>query len=736
MDTIETAIEFFRQGKVGEAEGVCEHRLTVAPCDADTLLLLAEILMAEGRHDRAAIVLARLIEQRPCDAAARRRLGGALLALGRAAEAADALRAAIDIEPANGRAHNNLGQALLRLDRTAEAIASYEAALRLNPGYAIAHHNLGLAYVASGQPSLAVDCLRRAMALDPSLVSAELALTLTHQAAVLLSMESAAESLTAADAALQIDERLTHAHNVRAGALRRLGRRAEAVRALDRAVALDPQYAEAWVNQGTILHEMGRFEEALAACRRALELDPTGIQTRTRLLARLIPSVPASAKEATLARLAFDAQLSELQQWLARPLSERDALTVAQQQLFYLSYEEQSNRAVLQEYRGACAARLANFDGLSMRRAPVSWPGGRFKLGFVSAHVYDHSVFHALLRGWLQCLSRERFEVALFSLGTRKDACTEAAFASVEHVDTGAREIAEWARAIRDREVDALVYPEIGMNETTLALASLRLARRQFGAWGHPETSGLPTVDGYLSAELFEPPDAQDHYSERLIGLPNLGVYCQPYRIPPSAVDLEDFAVARDGPVLVCPGAPFKYRPQDDWILVEIARRLGRCTFVFFEHAIPELSRKLAARMAAAFADGGLDPQRYLRLIPWQPRAAFFGILRQADVCLDSIGFSGFNTLIQAMECHLPCITHEGRFLRGRLGRGIMMRLGLPQWIAHSALDYIDRAVMLAGEAGCRAEVRDAIRRAEHRLYCDSSAVDALSAQLLASREA
>jgi predicted O-linked N-acetylglucosamine transferase (SPINDLY family) len=799
MDTIEGAIELFRRGQVREAEAVCERRLALAPNDGDTLSLLAEILLAGGSNDRAAVVLTEIIALRPEDAAARRRLGATLLALGRAVEAADVLRASIRLEPASPRAHNNLGQALLQLERTPDAIASFEAALRLDPRYAIAHNNLGLAYTASGEPSLALDCLRRAIALDPSLVIAVMnmalvfdrcdqpvdalgayeralavaphlveawmgrgvtlakldrwepalesfaralelkpgdAVTMIHRAGVFLSTERAPESLAAADAALQVDDRSAQAHTVRAGALRRLGRRPEAVVALERALALDPRHVDAWANLGTILHEMGRVDEAITACRKVLELDPTGVRNRTRMLSRLIPPVPGSEQELTDARDAFNRQLAELQAWLAkRTLSQRDALTIAQQQFFYLTYQEQSNRPILQSYRSACAARLAGFGDLSAPPAGTAAERTRFRLGFVSAHVYDHSVFNAILRGWLQCLSPERFELSLFSVGTRGDGCTEAAAASVEHFDRGIRGIAEWAARIRDRELDAIVYPEVGMNETTLALASLRLAPRQFVAWGHPETSGLPSIDGYLSADLFEPPDAQDHYSESLVRLPNLGVHCLPYRCEATPVDLATFGIVGAGPVFVCPGVPFKYRPQDDWILADIARQLGCCTFVFFEHEIPELSRRLEARIAAAFANGGVDPKRHLRTIPRQPRAAFFGLLRQADVYLDTIGFSGFNTVMQAVECHLPCVTHEGRFLRGRLGSGILKRLAIPGLIAHDAREYINLALTLGGDAGYRAKVRTAIRSAEHRLYADLSAVDALSNRLLASRE-
>jgi len=132
-------------------------------------------------------------------------------------------------------------------------------------------------------------------------------------------------------------------------------------------------------------------------------------------------------------------------------------------------------------------------------------------------------------------------------------------------------------------------------------------------------------------------------------------------------------------------------------------------------------------RLNAAFARARLDPKHYLKWIPWQPRASFFGLMDQADVYLDTLGFSGFNTLMQAVQCHLPTVTLAGRFMRGRLGSGILERLGLPELIARDTDHYIELAVRLAEDPGYRAS----IRAAEPRLYRDSSAIDALSDLLL-----
>lgn len=753
-----------------EAEIACHARLAVSRHDVDALSLLAEIHQSTGRASSAADLLTQLTRLCPQDAAAQRRLAAALLAAARPAEAANALRTAIGIEPGSTRAHNNLGQALMQLGRLPEAIASYREALRLDPGYPIAHVNLGLALTMSGELDQAAHSFAHALAVTPQMVEAWVgrgavlarqqrfaealecvetaerlrpgdAATLAQKASMLLSLERPADALAAAELALQADPNYIQAYNIRAGALRRLGRCAAALESLERALALDPGYVEAWCNHGMILHEMGDHEGAVQSYRRAVDLDPDDIQARTRLLARRIPSVPDSEVQARAARRIFDAELLEFETWIgSKDFGAQDALTVAQQQFFYLSYEEESNRPLLERYRGACAARLAALEvpacappGAPRPRALGVQASRRLKLGLVSAHVYDHSVYHALLRGWLGHLDRERFELHLFSVGAKHDEITRAALESVDCFETGVRSNSEWMRAIRKHDLDAVIYPELGMNETTLALAATRLVPCQFAAWGHPETSGLPTLDGYLSGDLFEPPQAEDHYSEPLVRLPNLGVHCDPHGIAPMDIDLRSLGIPADEPVLICPGVPFKYRPQHDWILAEIARRLGRGTFVFFRHEAADLSRRLHERLAAAFRRAGVDPARHLLTIPWQPRAAFFGLLRQADVYLDTIGFSGFNTMMQALECRLPCVTHEGRFLRGRLGSGILTRIGLRDLVATDYARYINLVVWLAEDPAHRTRIRETMSRNAGAAFADSDAVDALARLLLDS---
>jgi predicted O-linked N-acetylglucosamine transferase (SPINDLY family) len=351
---------------------------------------------------------------------------------------------------------------------------------------------------------------------------------------------------------------------------------------------------------------------------------------------------------------------------------------------------------------------------------------GVMRVGIVSQYFRDHSVWNAIVKGWFQQLDRKRFSLHVFYLGVEQDQETLFAKSRASCFVEGGRGLRQWVDAIRGQQPDVLIYPEIGMDPMTVKLASLRLAPVQVAAWGHPETTGLPTVDYYLSGEVLEPTGAQAHYSERLVALPHLGCFVQPSKVETVAPDFGEWGIEARTPLLLCPGTPFKYAPQHDWIFPEIARRLGRCRFVFFTHWTRGLSEKLRLRLAGAFNRGGLAFDQYAAFIPWQQKPAFYQLLKRADVFLDTIGFSGFNTAVQAVECGVPIVTREGRFMRGRLASGILKQMGLSELIAHTEEDYVALAVKLARDAEYREHIRSRIAASRHVLFEDVAPIRAL----------
>ena len=87
---------------------------------------------------------------------------------------------------------------------------------------------------------------------------------------------------------------------------------------------------------------------------------------------------------------------------------------------------------------------------------------------------------------------------------------------------------AAWRQAISDAAPHVLLYPEVGMDMIVGWLAAQRLAPVQCVAWGHPETTGMPTIDYFLSSDFMEPPDAATHYTESLVRMPHLGHISRP----------------------------------------------------------------------------------------------------------------------------------------------------------------------------------------------------------------
>lgn len=56
---------------------------------------------------------------------------------------------------------------------------------------------------------------------------------------------------------------------------------------------------------------------------------------------------------------------------------------------------------------------------------------------------------------------------------------------------------------VYNRDIDVLVYLDVGMDPSTTAWAAARIAPIQVCIWGHPSTTGLPFMDYYLSSSLF-----------------------------------------------------------------------------------------------------------------------------------------------------------------------------------------------------------------------------------------
>lgn len=727
------------QGDAPAAQAAYEQALAIEPGNAAAQYNLGKLFYSLGRATEADRWLRQAIESRPDFPEAHVVRGYALHAMGELEAAATELAAGIASRPEDAAARATLSQIRgaigisgavehHRAGRIDAAQAGYEAALQLNPHNAEALFNLAGIHASRGQQDEAIRAYRRLIDDNPRHAPA-----LCNLAVALTQLGRAPEALEYYRRAITADPHLADAHYNLALALRDAGQYDEALASLTRVIELRPEMAEAHFRFGDVLRLVDRKAEARAAFEQALRLDPEHVKARWSLAMAQLPAVYAKGEDPLARRNAFVSQLGELEYWFDERRMHLGATGVGTDQPFELAYQEEDNRVLLARYGALCTRLMERWQRDAGIPAPVRGQRRPLRVGFVSAQMRYHSVWNAPLKGWFRSLDPARFALYAFHIGTDEDEETEFAKSCAAHYERGPKELRQWVDAIAAQAPDVLIYPEIGMDPTTLRLASLRLAPLQAASWGHPETSGLPTIDCYLSGEALEPATAQEHYTERLVALPNLGCYLERLPFSAAAVDPARSGIDPQVPLLICPGVPFKYAPQHDWVLPEIARRIGSCRLVFFSHWTRTLTERLASRLRAAFLARGVDYDRYVTFIPWQTPAGFLGWLRRARVYLDTIGFSGFNTALHAVECSLPIVTREGRFLRGRLASGILKRLGLEELVAPSEEAYIALVVRLAQDADYHRSIATRMQQARGVLYEDAATVRALEDFLLSA---
>ncbi|MCB1425263.1 MAG: tetratricopeptide repeat protein [Zhengella sp.] len=688
------------------------------------LFARANLLQRHGQMDQALADYDQALALEPGWAVVWQNRGNLLLRAGRLLQGLESLRQSLRLDPSLTESAVSMGAALQMLGRAEEAKAAYRSVLERVPRHPVACSNLATLLIDGAHYAEAVRLCQTALASNPGLVSARFNLALA-----LSGLGRGEESLAAYRDTVAHDPRHARAWVNLGVLLMDRQEREEALDCFEKARAIDPAMVLATVNAALMHRELGNEAAAETLLATALDRDPAHPVANFAWMVAAVPAIPG-ADTVDKERKAFLSRLEQVAQTVAASPGQDFSGAVGCIQPYYLAYRDRDNSGLLSRYGDLCHAAMRPRQPAAVPSAAKPVRDGRIHVGFVSAHVREHSVFNAITLGYLKALDRSRFRVSVFAIDNSPDQRTDEARALADKWHDGTRPLQAWITTLARNAPDVLVYPEIGMDQKTLQLASLRLAPAQVACWGHPETTGLPTIDAYLSAELFEDGDADAHYREHLVRLPNLGAVIEPSAIGAVPVDLAGLGETGGRPVFVCPGAAFKYQPEYDHIYPDIVERLGDAAFFFFSMQRKWMSDRFEARLRTTFSARGHEFDAHCHMLGWQPPERFRGILKAADACLDTIGFSGFNTALHAVEAGTPYVAFEGTFMRGRLGSAVMQRMGIDALVARNTAEFTAIAARLAGDLEFAAAMRRDIERERARLYADRSVASALNAAI------
>jgi len=391
---------------------------------------------------------------------------------------------------------------------------------------------------------------------------------------------------------------------------------------------------------------------------------------------------------------------------------------------FQLSYHGLSSRDFFRKksefFRRVCPE--LNYTAPWVLDAPPAQGGGRKKVAFLSDFLTRvHSVYkdrHQIIKH----LS-EVHDVYVVTLSDLQDEI-RLTFGKGTHLKlpeslSKARDLLEALRP------DVIVYCEIGMHPFFYFLAHLRLSPLQLNTWGHSDTSGISTVDAFVSSELYEagPQVCRGNYTEEVVLTKSL---CTCYVSPVAFHDVTTFRSRKQlgfssGTTLyLCPQSLFKLSPEFDEYLFGVLGRDAAGVVVLVD------ALRQREKLVERWEHGGVSPELLarVRFVDGCAHYDFLNLIAVADVMLDSYPFGGCNSSLEAFSLGTPVVTQPGLLINTRFTTGFYRKMGFTELVVSSVEEYVAAAVRLGTDAEYRSRVRGILRERSPALFLDKQSCE------------
>jgi len=503
-----------------------------------------------------------------------------------------------------------------------------------------------------------------------------------------------------------------------------------------KAVQLNPGLSIAHYYRGNMLKSQGRVDEAINSYEQACKAKPDLVEAQWNKQ-RILPVIIDEEKQIAVSRERYSQGLDSISQNLdlKSKVGRRNAIKgLYTSTNFYLQYQGCDDLPLQKKYGKIITETMqANYPQWSkpLDKRPLK-AGDKIKVGYVTAFLRAHNGAVWLL-GWLNNRNREDFEIYCYHTGAATDEKTTDFKNACDHFHHIPGNMDALCKKIADDQLHILVYPELGMDSQSMLTAGLRLAPIQCVGWGHPITSGLPTMDYWLSSDLMEPENGQQHYIEKLVRLPNLA-NCHSkqqhdrLQAEPLIKKRADFGLPEDAVLYFCSQSLFKYLPQYDYLWPEIAKKVPNAKFVFLGISSIQVLKKFMARIDRVFKRYQMDAENYCIMLNRQSPEDYLILNKLVDVFLDNPPWSGNNTSMAAIDAHLPIVSYPTEFMRGRHSYAILKMLNVTETIAESEQEYIEIAARLGNDKNYRQKIVQKIADQHALIYNDLECVRGLEA--------
>lgn len=672
----------WQQGRLDEVLSTLGPWLALAQPDPQVLQLAGLAQQRQGRLDEARQLQLRLTQQAPTDVAAWINLAATEASMGLNAQALEHLQRAQQLDPNQPAIHFNRGNVLMQTGDIEAALESFRRAGELAPERPDPLCNQASALMQLGRRDEALELMQTVAQRHPELAAGWNLLGMCQHR-----LQLDAQALASYQRALRCMPAGVDAWSNAAQVLARLERHTEAVEHATRAVQLDPRHAAATRTLGVVLAGAKRPAEARPWLTKALQLDPQDSVALSNLLA------------ADLALCAWDAVDADLA--AARALWRRGRIDgVEPWRLLALPVDGPELRQVTEAVNAQHLAPGPESDAAAPRwRTLVGQPRPeRLRIGYFSSDFHQHAT-SILMAGLFEQHDRARFEFVGVCLGRyptdQNDPMRQRVRAAFDRFETwGELSDTELVRRARALDLHIAVDLKGHTQGSRMAVFAQRVAPLQMHYIGYPGTLGMPgAIDYQLADAIVVPPETYDHYSEKIIALPDsYQVNDRARAIDPVVPSRASQGLPTDAFVFCCFNHHYKITREVFGLWMTLLRQ--RADSVLWLLVDNEDARRNLRAVARAL---NVDAARLV----FAARASLPQHLARhacADLFLDTWPCNAHTTASDALWTGLPVLTCAGTTFASRVAASLLHACHLPYLVVHDAQDYAQRALVLSAE--------------------------------------
>ncbi len=311
----------------------------------------------------------------------------------------------------------------------------------------------------------------------------------------------------------------------------------------------------------------------------------------------------------------------------------------------------------------------------------------KIHVGYISPDFREHAVAN-FLSPLLKDYDVENFSVTCYFTG-RKDLVT----AKFKKFAVGWRNLIGKpaqvsAEIIADDNVDILVDLSGHSQDSCLPILAYKPAPIQICGIGYTATTGLATVDYFLSDKICLPENLPTNFTEKILRVDPCSLCYAPdliHNMPDLPVHKNDFVTfgsfnnfAKISDELLYLWRAILERVPDSRLIL----KNKICSLDEGKELVREKLSKLSF------------PLDRIELRPYSPD--YLEQYRDIDIALDTFPYTGGTTTCEALYMGVPVITLRGKTHGARFSASILSAADLPELIAQNSMDYINKAVQLA----------------------------------------